>query len=210
MSRESILKYVKRLGRPIFTTHDMQAMSGKSLSAVVQGLNHLRNQGAVVKLRRGIWAEAAAEPLSPFLIIPYLPSGSRTYLSFLSALHLHGIIEQIPQQITCASVAHSRTIATAAGVFAIHRIAPAFFFGFDWYRDTAGFLTAVPEKALLDCLYLSGRKGKRFAHFPELHLPPSFSFAKARHWTRRIADPRLRSHVLRVLDRIQRSTGTGA
>jgi predicted transcriptional regulator of viral defense system len=205
MSREPILTYVKKLNRAVFTTREVYSVSGKSLSGVVQGLNHLIKIGALVKIRRGVWAEPSVDPISPFSIIPFLPGGHRIYLSFISALHLHGIIEQIPQTISCASIAHTHVFKTAVGVFSIHRIAPDFFFGFDWYKKTGDFLVAGPEKALLDCLYLSGRKGNQFKYFPELHFPPSFSFPKARRWARLIKDLRLRKHVLNQLEEIYRT-----
>ena len=56
MSREPVLMYVKKLKRPVFTTREVFAVSGKSLSGVVQGLNHLSKLGAVLKIRRGVWA----------------------------------------------------------------------------------------------------------------------------------------------------------
>ena len=204
MKRDPILRYVKMLRRPVFSTREIYALSGKSLSAVVQGLNNLCRQGALIKIRRGVWAESTAQPITSFRIIPYLPSGERTYLSFISALHLYGIIEQIPQVITCASLAHSRTVDTALGTFSIHRIAPDFFFGFDWHKTSGDLLIAAPEKALLDCLYLSGRKGNRYKYFPELHFPPSFSFAQAQRWTKAIKDSRLRKFVKMRLDDIRR------
>lgn len=207
MSREPILKYVKLLRRRIFTTRDVLAISGKSPSTIVQGLNRLAKEGALVKIRRGVWAESSIEPLSPFRIIPFLPSGPQTYLSFLSALHLHGIIEQIPQVNYCASLAHTQTVKTSLGVFSIHRIAPDFFFGFDWYKGTGDFLIAEPEKALLDCLYLSGRKGGRFGHFPELIFPRSFSFRKTRNYAGRIRYERLRKFVLGRLEKIEIEAG---
>ncbi|MGB7568387.1 MAG: hypothetical protein WBM07_11025 [Chitinivibrionales bacterium] len=207
MNHEPILKYVKKLNRAIFTTREVHAVSGKSLSGVVQGLNHLSTIGALVKIRRGVWAEPSRDPISPFSIIPFLPAGHRTYLSFISALHLHGIIEQIPQTISCASIAHTHIFKTTVGTFSIHRIAPDFFFGFDWYKQTGDFLVAEPEKALLDCLYLSGRKGNQFQHFPELNFPLSFSFTKARRWAVRIKDLRLRKHVLNKLEEIHSTVG---
>ncbi len=203
MSREPVLMYVKKLKRPVFTTREVFAVSGKSLSGVVQGLNHLSKLGAVLKIRRGVWAEPSVDPLSPFRVIPYLPMGRRTYVSFISALNLHGIIEQIPHIITCASIAHTRVLKTAIGTFSIHRIAPDFFFGYDWYKQTGDFLIATPEKALLDCLYLSGRRGNQFRHFPELRFPPSFSFPKARRWASMIKDRRLRKLVLERLEEIR-------
>jgi predicted transcriptional regulator of viral defense system len=206
MSREPILKYVKKLRRTVFTTREIYAVSGKSLSGVVQGLSHLVRLGALVKIRRGVWAEPSMDPISPLRIIPFLPSGHRIYLSFLPALHLHGILEQIPQVISCASLAHTHVYKTAVGTFSIHRIAPDFFFGFDWYRQTGDFLVAAPEKALLDCLYLSGRKGNQYRHFPELHFPPSFSFTKARRWAGKIKEAWLRKFVIERLESIQKSS----
>jgi predicted transcriptional regulator of viral defense system len=206
MNREPILKYIKKLRSTVFTTREIYAISGKSLSGVVQGLNHLSEQGALVKIRRGVWAEPSPNPISPFQIIPFLPSGQRTYLSFVSALHLHGILDQIPQVIYCASIAHTHIFKTAIGTYSIHRVAPDFFFGFDWYKQTGDFLIAAPEKALLDCLYLSGRKGNRFKHFPELHFPPSFSFTKAKRWASMIKDARLRKFVTERLENFHKSS----
>lgn len=204
MNHEPILKYVKQLKRRIFTTRELYAISGKSLSSTVQCLNRLSKQGALIKIRRGVWAEQLTDPISLFHAIPYLAPNQRIYLSFTSALHLHGIIEQIPQIITCASLSHTQTIKTSLGSYAIHKISSDFFFGFDWYKQTGDFLVAEPEKALLDCLYLSGRKGRQFSYFPELDFPKSFSFDKAKEWARRIKSTWLQKHVLNRLDKFQK------
>lgn len=204
MARRSVLYYLKELRRPVATTRDLSAVSGRSPSATVQALNHLREEGLVVKIYRGIWAEAGNEKLSPYSVIPFLFSRQRAYVSFVSALHLHGIIEQIPQVITLASTLHTRVFHTAMGTYYVHRIHPLFFGGFGWYKGTGSFLIADPEKALVDCLYLSARKGKRFGHFPELHFPRSFHFNKTREWVERIPDFRIRVCVRKRLDTLLR------
>jgi hypothetical protein len=51
------------------------------------------------------------------------------------------------------------------------------------------------EKALVDCIYVSSRRGKRFAHLPEIELGRGFSRRRARDWVRRIADPRIRAYT---------------
>ncbi len=200
MNREPLIKYIKKLPRRIFTSHEIAAVSGKSLSSVVQGLRHLQRHGAVIRLYRGVWAEAGPEPLSLPGLLPHLPSGHRLYVSFISALHLHGMIEQIPRELTCASLAHSRVIRTRIGNIPIHRIAPGFFFGFDWYNNAGEFLIASPEKAILDCCYLAGRRGKRYGHLPELSLSDNFDREKARRWAETIHDTRLRTFVLNRFD----------
>ena len=161
-------------------------------------------KGFLIKVYRGVWAEPGPKALSAFEVIPYLFARQRVYVSFISALHLHGIIEQIPQVITLASLSHTKTLHTKAGVFSVHQIAPAFFGGFDWRKGEGGFLIAEPEKALIDSLYLSSRKKKQFGHFPELHFSTAFSFKKAAQWANRIPDKKIRLHVLHRLEILRR------
>lgn len=199
MPKNSILACIKKLHRPVWTTHELAMLSGKSLSATTQALNFLQRQGLVFKIYRGIWAEAGNERVIAYAVIPHLFARQRAYVSFISALHLYGIIEQIPQEITLASTLHTKTIRTKIGVFSVHRIAPSFFNGFSWHKDAGAFLIAEPEKALVDSLYLSACKKKQFGYFPELHFPKSFSFKKAKEWARKIPNARISSYVQKKL-----------
>ena len=198
MSRQNILVYIKQLNRPVFTTSEIVALSGKSPSTITQSLNYLQSQGLIIKIHRGIWAEADKR-VSPYSIIPFLTPRHRAYVSFVSALHLYGMIEQIPQVITLASTSHTRIVHTKMGTFTIHRIAPQFFKGFDWYRGDGNFLIAQKEKALVDSLYLSAHKRKQFGFFPEMSFPKSFSFARARKWVKCISIPSIRLYVEKKL-----------
>lgn len=201
----NIMVYIKELGRrSVFTTHELIGISGKSSSTIIQCLNRLVEQGLLIKIYRGLWAELGAEKLSPFEIIPYLFPRQRVYVSFISALHLHGIVEQIPQVITLASTSHTNTIRTKIGNFSVHQLAPAIFDGFDWYKGEGTFLIAQPEKALIDSLYLSSRRKKQFGHFPELHFSAEFSFKKAARWVERIPEEKIRLYVLERLKELKR------
>lgn len=197
---QHIMVLIKQLGRPVFTTHELMTISGKSSSTIIQCLNRLVEQGLLIKIYRGVWAQAGDKRVSAFEIISYLFPRQRVYVSFISALHLHGILEQIPQVVTLASTAHTSTIRTKAGVFEVHQIAPAIFDGFDWYKGEGSFLIAEPEKALIDSLYLSSRKKKQFGHFPELHFPPEFSFKKAVKWVERVPEEKIRLYILKKLE----------
>jgi predicted transcriptional regulator of viral defense system len=166
---------------------------------VTQALNYLARQGLIFKVYRGVWAEAGAARVSPYMVVPFLFPRQRAYVSFVSALHLHGIIEQIPQVITLASTLHTKTLKTTVGVFGVHRIAPYFFKGFDWYKGSGSFLIAEPEKALVDSLYLSACRKRQFGYFPELHFPKTFSFRKADGWAKTIANAMVRINVRRKL-----------
>jgi len=204
IKKQSIWSFIKKIKRPIFTTAELSDVSGKSLSTTVQALNYLQKQGVVFKVYRGVWAEITNKPLSPYSAIPFLFPQGRAYVSFISALHLYDIIEQIPQVITLASNTHTRTIATKLGTFSAHQITPSFFTGFNWYKNKGDFLIAEPEKALVDCLYLAGYKKKQFANFPELHFPKTFSFKKAEEWIKRILSSKIRSYALQKLKIIEK------
>lgn len=192
--------FVKKLGRPVFTSYELVTLSEKSRPTVTQCLTRLAEQGLLTKIYRGVWAEPGQKPLSPFEIIPYLFPRQRVYVSFITALHLHGIVEQIPQVITLASLSHTKTLRTKAGVFSVHQMNPAFFDGFGWYKDNGSFLIAEPEKALIDSLYLSSRRKKQFGYFPELRFPATFSFKKATQWAERIREEKIRTYVLQRLN----------
>lgn len=203
MKRKSILFFIERLKREVFTTRELSDVSGKSLSTTVQALNFLQKQNIVFKIYRGIWAKTSDRPLSPYRVISFLPLQNRSYLSFTSALHLYGIIEQIPQIITLASLGHTRKFSTRAGVFSLYQIKPSFFKGFDWYKENGSFLIAEPEKALVDCLYISACKKNQFNYFPELNFPKSFSFKKAKNWIRKIKNPRIAVYAEKKLYKIR-------
>jgi len=200
MSKKSILVSIKRLDRPVFTTNELAIFSGKSLSATTQALNFLQREGLIQKLYRGIWAEAIGARLSPYSVIPFLFPRHRAYLSFISALHLYGIVEQIPQEFTLASTSHTKSIQTKIGTFYVHHITASFFKGFVWHKGGGNFLIAEPEKALVDCLYLSAFKKNQFAYFPELYFPKSFQFKKVKEWVKKISNSKVRVYVQKKLD----------
>ena len=66
-------------------------------------------------------------------------------------------------------------------------------------------MIAEPEKALIDSLYLSAHKKKRFGYFPELHFPASFSFKRAKEWADKINSPAARVYVNKKLEVIKRT-----
>lgn len=53
-SSKNILVSIKKLGRPVFTTHELRTISGKSPSTIIQCLNRLVAQGLFIKIYRGV------------------------------------------------------------------------------------------------------------------------------------------------------------
>ena len=83
MAKQSLSTYIniKKLHRPVFTTHELASLSGRSLSSTVHTLNVLEREGFIFKIYRGIWAESGNEQSSANAVIPYLfPQASRLCL----------------------------------------------------------------------------------------------------------------------------------
>lgn len=201
MSKPSIVRTMQLVDRPVFRTREIAALRGTSVGAASQALRGLERQGVVTRVARGVWCVPSDPRFNRFLLVSYLSGVHRAYVSFVSALHLHGMIEQIPHVVYAATTAHSHVETTPLGGYSFHQLDPRFFDGFDWYRGEQSFLIASPEKALVDTLYISTRKGRRFASLPELQLVSPFGIQRARGWVGRIPDERIRGLVATELER---------
>lgn len=188
-----------RMERPILTTAEAATRWRVEAGTARRRLRAMEEAGLLQQLRRGLWALDPA--VDPFVVPPFLTAPLPAYVSFSSALHRHGLIEQIPRQISIASLARSRRAVTSVGVYAIHRLAPEVFGGYRGSQDT-GYL-ATPEKAIFDSVYVRAAAGTR-AYFPELSLPKSFDGSRLKEWIERIASSRLRTIVNRQLREVLR------
>ncbi|MSO40294.1 MAG: hypothetical protein EXQ70_00055 [Solirubrobacterales bacterium] len=178
-----------RMNRTVTTTREAAARWQTAPRNASRRLRTMEEAGLVRRLRQGLWA---LHDIQPFALAPYLTAPFPAYVSFWSALSRHDMIEQIPRQISVASLDRARRIQTAIGVYAIHHLAPELFEG---YRgsEADGYL-ATPEKAFFDAVYVRTAAGGR-AFFPELSLPVGFDHTQLEQWTGRITTQRLRTLV---------------
>ena len=155
----------------IFTTNSYARSSNLELSAAAKQLDRLYKKHAIEKVTRGIWANINHPYFSPLVAVPYLLGNEQGYISFLTALHSYGIISQIPSKIQIATTGHYRKLKSPIGYFEfIHLMPQMMKEGIKWSDSKSKYLIASPEKALLDTLYISTRKGKRFSSLPELDI----------------------------------------
>ena len=196
MNASSALAHLRALRKPVVTTDDAAVVFHAERSAATHTLTRLAAAGLLKRIRHGLWTTDLN--LDPLLLPGYLTAPFPSYVSFQSALFLHGMISQVPHVIYVASLAHTRTVRTSLGTFSIHRLAPSFFGGYESVQ-TSGVNLATPEKALLDTLYLAPARSRLFAHLPEVELPRRFDRDRIRHWVRRIpAGLRRKSVELRL------------
>lgn len=206
MSCLTVHESIMGLERPIFTTKEIASMTGRSVSSVSTTLKLLETKGIIVRMSNGLWANPKDHRFNVFSAVHFLLNGHQVYISFITALHIHEMISQIPKVIYAASTSHTKIVKTPLATYSFHKISSPFFAGFDWYKGKGDFLIALKEKALVDSLYISTRKGRKFGHFPELDLPGDFSFRKCREWADLIPSKRIRSNVLGKLEEIYKGS----
>lgn len=188
---------------PVFSTAEVAELAGITLSNASRDLARLEREGMVTRINRGLWAVPTHPDFSPYAVVPHLfaeqPGG---YVSLLSALNLHGMIEQIPRVVHVVTTRQRPDLNTPGGAYEFYRIQPELFGGFKPYRRTGNFEIATPEKALFDTLYLSARKGRRFTFLPEIGLPEGLSVSGLEGWIQRVDHEPLRIAVRQRWERL--------
>lgn len=180
------------LGVPIVETREAAARLRVSPNTASKMLRASERAGLARQIHKGLWAldpDVPAAVAAPYLTAPY-----PAYVSLWSALARHDLIEQIPARIEVASLDRSRAVGTPLGTFAIHRLAPEVFTGFEGSAQEGFF--ATPEKALFDVVYVRAPRGG-IVRFPELTLPDQFNRQLLEEWTKAIPRARLRTIVRR-------------
>ncbi len=191
---------------PVFTTGEVVARAKVRGDVATRALNNLANHGLLTRVVRGLWADTRHKDFSPYSVVPHLLGEKEGYVSLLSALNLHGMIEQIPGSIHIVIAIQRRPIVTPVARYEFHQLSHDLIGGHNPYGRLGLFELATPEQALFDVLYYSVRRGRRFSRLPELEFPKEFRNRDIDTWIKRIRYPSLREAVR---DR-WRSLGKGA
>lgn len=158
-------------GVPAMGTVDAAMLLGMTSSHASRVLERLAEAGQVARLKRGVWG--FPDRLDTLQLPAFLTDPLSSYISLQSAMFFHGMISQVPNVVYAVSPSRTRRWETPLATVSIHHVDPAFFFGFETVNHGT-FKMATPEKALLDCLYLSPAKSRLFANLPELQLEGIF------------------------------------
>jgi predicted transcriptional regulator of viral defense system len=175
-----------------FTTGDAAAALAVRSVAASKMLGRLAAAGHLVRLAPGRWG--VPDRLEPFALPEHLTAPLPAYVSLYSAMFHHGLIEQIPSVVYAVTLGRAQRRTTPLGVVRLHHVDAAFFFGYESH-GRSGIKIAVPEKALLDALYLGAGHSGGLGELPEVELPKSFRVSVARAMLRRIPSPERRRRV---------------
>jgi len=146
-----------------FTVGDLEKILGLKRESLYVTLNRLTKSGVFERLKKNVYilftqindAEKVANEI-------YYPS----YLSFEKALSMYGILSQVPYTYTFATIRPSKKVMIGNFAVEYSHLKEELFFG---YILKNGKNIALPEKALLDELYLVAR-GVRELNIEELDL----------------------------------------
>jgi len=172
----------------VFTTRDYANYASLSISAASKKLARLKENKLLTRVTKGVWANTSSPYFHPISCVPCLLGKERGYVSFLTALHFHGLISQIPKTIQIATTGHSRTLDSTVAHYEFIQVKPELMQqGITWTETQLPYSLATAEKALIDVLYIATRKNRRFISLPELTLTAdSFSKNKFRQLFRKL------------------------
>ena len=159
------------VGHAQFSTRAFAVATGQRVDSASRWLNRLARRDVLVRVTRGVWAQPGRSAFTPNAAIGFLLGGEHGYLSCVSALHMHGVLGQIPGAIHVATTGHGRRLDSPIGRFEVVQIRPAMMQeGIEMSMTEPPYAIATAEKALLDTLYIATRRGNRYGRLPELDL----------------------------------------
>lgn len=155
----------------MFTTRSFAFAAGQRLDSASRWLGRLSRRKALIRVTRGVWAQLGHPAFTPYAATGLLVGNESGYVSFISALHRHGLLSQIPGAIHVATTGHGRTLDSPIGRFEFLQLRPSMMAeGIEMSETEPPYALATAEKALLDTFYIATRRGKRYQRLPELDL----------------------------------------
>lgn len=153
--RMSLTDWVGQLntGRPFYHLADLMMLGELSRETARKAAQRLLKQGLLLRVGPELYANGLRPPSLEAAACALRPA----YISFEHALFLHGVLSQAPTVVTCATLTHPGRVVTDLGEIQYHHITSRLYNSFEATPDG---LVALPEKALLDLLYLRLRRGE--------------------------------------------------
>jgi predicted transcriptional regulator of viral defense system len=155
MKWEELLEIVGK--EPVFDS-SVLAAGGTDPADLGRQLSRWVKSGHLLQLRRGLYVLSEryrkVQP-HPFLIANRLKRAS--YISLQAALGYEGLIPEHVAAVTSVTTGRPEILTNPCGVFIFKHVKKSLFFGYrplDFGDRQAAFV-ALPEKALLDLVYLT-------------------------------------------------------
>src|SRR5262245_3789082 len=117
------IEFLKQ-GKSIYSYTELMRLTGLSEPALRRALSRLGKRKYIAALGKSFYANAFNTPtLEEAAGLLYPPA----YISLESALFMHGVIDQAPYVLHCATLNKTKTFATALGEIVYFHVKPALF-----------------------------------------------------------------------------------
>ena len=157
------LKKLEKLKKDYYSVKDLERVLDMPIDSLRGQLTRWCKKGILIRIAKGIYAPYGTDiDVLKIANQIYYPS----YLSFESVLSRYGILSQVPYTLTFATPKRTRKMILNDTEVEFTKLSDKYYFG---YVFENGINIAIPEKALVDCLYLVS-KGKRSLNIDELYL----------------------------------------
>ena len=148
----AITQKLHNSGMSLFTIKSLKdILNVKRESSLFNLLFRLAQSKVLTRLERGKYV-LAGKNISDFSMANFLYMPS--YVSLESALNFYGILSQFPYETTSITPKKPKKKIIANKTFSYAHIKKSLFWG---YEKKDGCLIALPEKALLDQIYLASK-----------------------------------------------------
>ncbi len=148
MNKLELLNKLEEYNINIFRLQDIQMLFPNE-KYLATDLKRLTDNKGIIRLFKGQYV-LLNHKISTEEIVQqiYYPS----YVSFQSALFIHGIVDQGPNQIVLATTNRQKSLSILGTQIQFNHIKPSLYFGYVFDKN---IFMAEPEKAICDMLYLN-------------------------------------------------------
>ena len=156
-----IIKKLKELNIFLFTPQDLRRVFNLSRGQSYNVLCQMQKQGLIHNLQKGKYLLTEFDTLNKYSIYTiasnlYHPS----YISFISALSFYQLTDQLSKTVFIATVISKPKFILQNTTLQFVKLSKNSFFGYRKEQNQEDeFFIAEPEKAILDCLFLSRYSG---------------------------------------------------
>lgn len=139
----------------VFGPRDVRRFLDLSDRNTYRILDNMVEKGLVRRLAQGTYVLSETyDERDSYEIVSQLEPAS--YIGFWSALHFHGLTDQVPRTVFVAVTKQKRPLTVQGQSVQFVRMTPEAFFGYARYGDA---VVSDPEKTVLDCLRLPDYAG---------------------------------------------------
>lgn len=149
MNIASIMSKLERSSLAVFTVNDLRKVAGLSRDVAYVYINRMLKRKLIKKVEKGKFTVYE----DPFLISTQLVYPS--YISFLSAIYLHGKTTQTINELFVTTSKRKREMEIFGMRIKFVKLSPMFMFGFKIVEKSNSYIfLADLEKAIIDSIYL--------------------------------------------------------